>query len=70
MEIAAIVFFIIMLAMAYIVFRVLKRTVKMAMRAIIVLVILGVAFGGGAALWNMNSLGFSSKTKSSKKRSR
>jgi len=67
MEIAAIIFLLIMLAVAYVVFRLLKRTVKMAFRAIIVLVILAIAVVGGAALWSMDSLGFNSKTTSSKK---
>ncbi len=67
MEIAAIIFLLIMLVVAYVVFRLLKRTVKMAFRAIIVLVILAIAIVGGAALWSMDSLGFKSKTTSPKK---
>ncbi|MCB1023996.1 MAG: hypothetical protein KDB79_06395 [Acidobacteria bacterium] len=55
MEIAAVIFVLIMLAVAYIAFRILKKTVKMAMRALIVLLILVVAAAGGIALWNMNS---------------
>lgn len=54
MEITAIIFILIMLAIAYIAFRVLKKTLKMAFRAIIVLVILGIAIIGGLALWNMD----------------
>ena len=56
MEIAAVIFILIMLAVAYIAFRILKKTVKMAFRAIIVLVILAVAVVGGLALWNMDLL--------------
>ena len=66
MEIAAIIFLLIMLAVAYVVFRLLKRTMKMAIRAIIVLLILMIAIAGGFALWNMDSLGLKSKTSSSK----
>ena len=56
-----------MLAVAYVVFRLLKRTVKMAFRAIVVLVILAVALVGGAALWNLDSLGFAGKSTPSTK---
>jgi energy-coupling factor transporter transmembrane protein EcfT len=58
MEIAAIIFILIMLAIAYITFRVLKKTVKMAMRAVIVLLILAIALVGGIALWSMDSFSF------------
>ena len=57
MGIAAIIFILIMLAVAYIAFRILKRTVKMAFRAVIVLLILAIAIVGGLALWNLDSLG-------------
>ena len=53
MEIAAIVFVLVMLAVAYVAFRILKKTFKMALRTIIVLVIIGVAIVGGIALWSM-----------------
>lgn len=53
MEVAAVVFVLIMLAVAYIVFRILKKTVKMAIRAIVVLVLIAVALVGGAALWSV-----------------
>lgn len=54
MEIAAIFFLLVMLVVAYIAFRVLKKTMKMAFRAIIVLVILAIAIAGGLALWSMS----------------
>ncbi len=54
MEIVAIIFILVMLAIAYIAFRLLKKALKMAFRTIIVLVILGVAIIGGIALWNMD----------------
>jgi hypothetical protein len=49
--IAAVVFFLIFAAVAYISFRLLKRTVKMAVRLAIVGVILAVALAGSIALW-------------------
>ena len=51
MEIAAIIFALIVIAVAYVVFRLLKKTVKLAIRAIIFLIIIGVAVIGGAYLW-------------------
>lgn len=67
MEIAAIIFIVIMLAVAYIAFRILKRTVKMALRAIIVLLILAVAIAGGLALWNLESFGLNKKSTTTRK---
>ena len=55
MEIAAILFFLVMLAIAYIAFRVLKKTIQMAIRALIVLLILVIAMVGGVALWNLDA---------------
>jgi len=69
MEIAAIIFIVIMLAVAYIAFRILKRTVKMAFRAIIVLLILAVAIAGGLALWNLESFGLNKKSTTTRKSS-
>ncbi len=54
MEIAAIIFILVMLAVAYITFRLLKKTVKMAIRAMVVLLILAVTIVGGIALWSIN----------------
>jgi len=68
MEIAAIIFIVIMFAVAYIAFRILKRTVKMAFRAIIVLLILAIAVVGGLALWNLDSLGLNKKSTTKSKR--
>ena len=66
MEMAAVIFILIMLAIAYIAFRILKRTLKMAMRAVVVLVILAIAVVGGLALWNMDLI--TQKSTSSKTR--
>ncbi|MEZ5429188.1 MAG: hypothetical protein R2747_23275 [Pyrinomonadaceae bacterium] len=44
-----VVFFLFFAALAFIVFKLLKRTVKMAVRMIIVAVILLIAFVGGTA---------------------
>ncbi len=48
---AAVVFFLIFIAAAFIAFKMLKRTVKMAFRIAIVAVILAVAVAGSVALW-------------------
>ena len=48
---AAVVFFLIFIAVAFIAFKMLKRTVKMAFRIAIVAVILAVAVAGSVALW-------------------
>ena len=52
MEIAAIIFVLVMLAVGYVVFRILKKTLKIAFRALILLIIIGVALIGGLALWS------------------
>lgn len=51
MEIAAIVFAVFLIAVAAVTFFVLKRAVKMAIRAAIVALILLIAVVGGASLW-------------------
>jgi len=66
MEIAAIIFVLVMVAIAYIAFRILKKTLKMAMRAIVVLVILAIAVVGGFVLWNSDLV--SNKSPASKTR--
>lgn len=48
---AAAAFFVIFLPVAFIAFKMLKRTVKMAFRIAIVGVILSVAVAGSVALW-------------------
>jgi len=57
MELAAIIFVFVTLIAAYVVFRILKKTVKMAIRAIIVLILIGIALVGGFALWSVNAGG-------------
>ena len=52
MGITAIIFIIFLLAVAGATFFILKRTIKMAIRAIIVLLILLAAIAGSFALWN------------------
>ena len=51
MEIPAIVFIIFLVAVASVTFFVLKRAVKMAIRAAIVALILLIAVVGGISLW-------------------
>ncbi len=51
MEIAALVFTLIGLGIAYVVFRILKKTVKMAVRALIVLLLIIITLAGGMYLW-------------------
>lgn len=48
---AAIVFFLVVAAIAFVAFKMLKRSVKMAFRMAIVAVILVVAVAGSIALW-------------------
>ena len=51
MEIAAVVFVVFLIAVAAITFFVLKKAVKMAIRAAIVALILLIAIAGGISLW-------------------
>jgi hypothetical protein len=48
---AAAVFFLVFLGVAYIVFRMMRKTVKMAFRIAIVGIILLIAVAGSVALW-------------------
>ncbi|MEO8650022.1 MAG: hypothetical protein ABI539_12725 [Acidobacteriota bacterium] len=48
---AGAIFFLVFAAAAFIAFRLLKRTVGLAIRAIVVLVILIIAVVGSASLW-------------------
>lgn len=49
--IAAVVFFLVFAGVAYIIFRLLKKTVKMAFRMAIVAVILAIAVAGSVSFW-------------------
>lgn len=69
-ETAAIIFILVMFGVAYIVFKILKKTLKMAIRAIVVLLILGIAAVGGVALWNMDGKDFIRKIPTETKKSR
>ncbi len=51
MEIAAIIFAVFLIAVAAITFFVMKKAVKMAIRAAIVALILLIAIVGGVSLW-------------------
>ena len=53
--IAAVVFFLIFLAVAFVAFKMLKRSLKMAFRVAIVVVILTIAVAGSLALWAFSS---------------
>ena len=53
----AVAFFLIFLAVAFITFKILKKSVKMAFRMLIVAVILAVAVGGSIALWALGTGG-------------
>jgi len=53
--VAAVAFFLIFAAVAYIVFRLLKKTVKMAFRMAIVAVILLIAIAGSVSFWWLGS---------------
>ena len=52
---AATAFFLIFLAVAYVAFKMLKRTVKFAFRVAIVVIILMIALAGSIALWAVSS---------------
>jgi len=54
---AAVAFFLIAAAVAFIAFKMLKRTVKMAFRMVIVAVILAIAVAGSIALWALGTSG-------------
>lgn len=59
--VAAVVFFLALLAAAFIAFKMLKKTVKMAFRMVIVAVILAIAIAGSIALWAFSGSGGSSE---------
>lgn len=52
---AAVAFFFVFAALAFIAFKMLRRSVKMAFRMAIVAVILTIAVAGSIALWAFNS---------------
>ena len=49
--IAGFIFFLLLVGLAYIAFRLMKRSVKMAIRMVIVAIILGVAVVGAISLY-------------------
>lgn len=49
--VAAAAFFLLLLGAAYVAFKALKKTVKMAFRLAVVGAILAIAFAGSIALW-------------------
>ena len=59
--VAAVAFFLVFAAVAYIAFRLLKKTVKMAFRMEIVAVILAIAIAGSVSFWWLGSSGKSAK---------
>ncbi len=67
MEIAALVFTLVGLGIAYVAFRILKKTVKMAVRALIVLMLMIITLAGGMYLWTSGD-GISSKSSTTKTR--
>jgi hypothetical protein len=54
---AGVAFFLIAAAVAYIAFRMLKRSAKMAFRVVVLVIILGIAAAGSIALWALTSGG-------------
>ncbi len=60
--VAAGAFFLIAAVVAYIAFKMLKKTVKMAFRIVIVFIILGISAAGSIALWALSSGSSSSST--------
>lgn len=61
--VVAAAFFLIAAAVAFIAFKMLKRTMKMAFRVVLVVLILGIAAAGSIALWALSG---SSTTPSSR----
>ena len=55
--IASVAFFLVFAAVAYVVFRLLKKTVKMAFRLMIVAIILLIAVVGSISFWWLGSSG-------------
>jgi len=53
--VVAVVFFLVLLAVAFFAFRILKRTVKFAFRVVIVAIILAIAIAGSIALWAVSA---------------
>ncbi len=53
--IAAVAFFLVFAGVAYIAFRLLRKTVKMAFRMVIVAVILLIAIAGSISFWWLGS---------------
>jgi len=62
MEIAAIVFVVFIIAVAVVTFFILKKAIKMAVRAGVVFLILLIGIIGAASLWYYNSDSNSTKT--------
>ncbi|CAN5122410.1 hypothetical protein BH20ACI2_BH20ACI2_10510 [soil metagenome] len=57
--VAAGAFFLLAAAVAFIAFKMLKKTVKMAFRIVVLVLILGIAAAGSIALWALSSGGSS-----------
>lgn len=53
--VVAISFFLVLAGAAYVAFKALKKTAKMAVRMIVVVIILAIAVAGSAALWYFSS---------------
>ena len=70
MEIAAIIFALFTIAVAVVTFFVLKRALKMALRAAIVALILLIAVVGGTSLWWFGADSGSDKQPATIKKSR
>jgi len=70
METAAISFVVILIAVATVTFFVLKKAIKMAVRAIIVALILLIALVGGVSLWMFGSDKATEKPPANVKKSR
>jgi hypothetical protein len=67
--IAGFIFFLVFVALAYIAFRLMRRSVKMAMRMVIVAIILGVAVVGAISLYWFG-MGLAAKPKPAPTRAR
>ena len=70
MELAAIVFIVFIIAVAVVTFLILKKAIKMAIRAGIVFLILIIGIVGAASLWYAGSDSKTNKTPAANKKSR
>jgi len=55
--VVAVTFFLVFLGVAFVAYKALKKTVKMAFRMVVVMIILAIAVAGSISLWYFSSGG-------------